>query len=164
MLKGHKLTPEQRARCSEAQKGKTLSPEHRANIASARMGHVVTPKTREKLRVANLGNTASETTRATMRAARQGSENPCWRGGETLSKGYVQVLSPGHPAVTSNGYVRRNRLVMETHIGRFLLPTEIVHHRDGNKENDAIENLQLFDSNSAHVRHHAALRAAGGRQ
>ncbi|MCA1669689.1 MAG: HNH endonuclease [Thermomicrobia bacterium] len=43
---------------------------------------------------------------------------------------------------------------MEAHLGRSLRREEHVHHRDGNKANNAIENLQLISaSDHAHLHH-----------
>jgi hypothetical protein len=39
-----------------------------------------------------------------------------------------------------------HRWVMEKNIGRKLKPTEVIHHRDGNKRNNSIDNLELFSS------------------
>lgn len=36
------------------------------------------------------------------------------------------------------------RYLMETHLGRFLAPSETVDHIDGNKTNDVLENLQIL--------------------
>jgi hypothetical protein len=43
---------------------------------------------------------------------------------------------------------------MEESLGRFLHPGEIVHHEDGNKENNSLSNLLLFASQADHQRHH----------
>lgn len=49
-------------------------------------------------------------------------------------------------------YVMEHRLVMEKHIGRKLLPTEIVHHKNHNPEDNSIDNLELFDSAGQHTK------------
>lgn len=78
-----------------------------------------------------------------------------WKGGRVVDKdGYVLLLSPNHPHCRKHtGYVFEHRLVMEKVIGRFLLPEEVVHHRDGNKQNNRPDNLQLFSENSKHLAH-----------
>ena len=52
----------------------------------------------------------------------------------------------------------KHRYVMELHIGRELLPEEVVHHIDENPKNNDISNLMLFPNNAEHKKHHAALR------
>ena len=47
-----------------------------------------------------------------------------------------------------------HRLIMENNIGRKLTFNEVVHHIDGNKSNNKIENLQLM-SRSEHARLHS---------
>lgn len=67
--------------------------------------------------------------------------------------GRVAVYVPGHPAANNRGYVLRYRYVMEQHLGRFLNPDELVHHKNGNKLDDTLENLELI-TRSAHAVHH----------
>jgi len=75
-----------------------------------------------------------------------GSSHPNWRGGKyTCVKGYVQVLSKDSPMSNSSGYALEHRLVMAEHIGRDLLPwpEETVHHKNGIRDDNRIENLEL---------------------
>lgn len=71
-----------------------------------------------------------------------------WRGGRTLTgSGYVSLLvSPEDLPFcipSSNGRVLEHRLVMAKAIGRCLSDSETVHHIDGDRQNNALENLQL---------------------
>ncbi len=59
------------------------------------------------------------------------------------TKWYVRVTRRGHPRADKRGLVKRSILVMEEHLGRFLLPNEEPHHLNGIKTDDRIENLQL---------------------
>ena len=81
-----------------------------------------------------------------------GADNPAWNGGRTVHGGYVFVRRPDHPKANCNGYVEEHRLVVEEHLGRYLLPTEVVHHKDGNRSNNDIANLEVFSSNGDHLR------------
>lgn len=77
----------------------------------------------------------------------RGPESAHWRGGRQVEwRGYVYRYVPDHPfAVKSpRGYVFEHRLVMEEHIGRPLSADEIVHHKNGVKNDNAIANLELW--------------------
>jgi uncharacterized protein (DUF1330 family) len=87
------------------------------------------------------------------RLVKFGKDNPAWKGGRYLSKGYWHVRVQGHPQCSKNGYVREHRLVMEKHLGRYLQPEEHVHHIDFDKTNNAIENLLLI-FNKEHMNLH----------
>jgi hypothetical protein len=74
------------------------------------------------------------------------------------SGGYVYVKAFGHPRATNSGhYVFEHILVVEKRIGRYLVAGEIVHHKDGNKQNNADSNLELMQKN-AHHKHHGAIQ------
>ena len=85
---------------------------------------------------------------------RSGEGHPHWGGGRTLRKGYwYQWVGRDHPMAGKNGYVLVHRLVMSAMIGRPLMALEVVHHRNGDPQNNEPENLALFPNNAAHLAH-----------
>lgn len=77
--------------------------------------------------------------------ARRMEKNHLWRGGIVRnSNGYVKLYAPDHPHVKTQRYICEHRLVMEKHLGRYLLPFENVHHKNGIKNDNRIENLELW--------------------
>lgn len=85
---------------------------------------------------------------------RKGNFHPSWRGGRKICEGYIRIWCPTHPHADITGYVFEHRLIMECHIGRPLLLTEVVHHINGIPTDNRIENLMLFPSNVFHLKHH----------
>lgn len=73
---------------------------------------------------------------------------------KTLVCGYKIVYLPKHPnANKTGGWVYYHRLVMENRLKRYLEKDEHVHHKDENKLNNNIDNLELLSS-SEHSRLH----------
>lgn len=87
--------------------------------------------------------------------ANRGNGNGQWRGGRWIDKkGYVYILNHAHPYCHRGGYVLEHRLVMEDLLGRYLLPTEEVHHKDENPQNNIPSNLLLFETKGKHIVSH----------
>lgn len=83
------------------------------------------------------------------------TQKPNWKGGRKYTtQGYVEVYSPEHPFRNKMGYVKEHRLVMEKHLGRYLDQKEVVHHINAIRDDNRIENLDLFSDRSAHAYHH----------
>jgi len=43
---------------------------------------------------------------------------------------------------------------MEAFLKTYLTSEQIVHHEDGNTQNNQLDNLMLFESNSEHAKYH----------
>lgn len=148
-------------------KGKKLSKEHCEKLSEAHKGKKLSPETIQKLkgRISwNKGKKMSEETRQKVikNSAMRGKKPANWNGGKRIENGYIMVLKKNHPFRKKDGYIKRSRLVMEKHIGRYLTPEEVVHHKGvkylidsvKNKQDDRIENLKLFKNNSEHLKFH----------
>lgn len=88
--------------------------------------------------------------------ARTGSRSHHWKGGRLKhSSGYVLIrLTPDHAfycMADSHHLVPEHRLIMAEHIGRALERDEIVHHKNGVKDDNRIENLELLKRNLHHA-------------
>jgi hypothetical protein len=70
-----------------------------------------------------------------------------------LNNGYPSIYIPEHELADQTGRVFIHRLVMSEHLGRKLNSNEIVHHKDGNKWNWKIDNLELTNR-VEHGKHH----------
>jgi len=85
-------------------------------------------------------------------AGRCGDKNPHYNEGQHInSYGYISVLIPGPGR---SRYALEHRLRMEQSLGRKLKRGEHVHHRNGIKTDNRLDNLLLI-SHSDHSKHHA---------
>lgn len=70
-----------------------------------------------------------------------------------IDNGYKRVLVPYSERVGKIKYVMEHRLIMERHIGRKLSDDEVVHHKNHNRSDNRISNLQVM-THAAHSSHH----------
>jgi len=80
-----------------------------------------------------------------------------WQGGRCIKGNYVCVLlQPTDDfflpmAFRRDRYIYEHRLVVAKHLNRCLLPWEVVHHKNGDKHDNRIENLELLPHNKYHL-------------
>lgn len=88
----------------------------------------------------------------------KGAEHYAWNGGRIISTstGYAKIkVGRGHPLADSNGYAYEHLLVWVAAGNPRPTRGTVLHHRNGNKTDNRLENLELL-SVSAHHRHHVA--------
>jgi hypothetical protein len=71
---------------------------------------------------------------------------PRKRNGEgTITKaGYRHITKVGHPNASINGKIQEHTFVMSAHLGRPLAKHESVHHKNGIRSDNRLENLELW--------------------
>ena len=72
--------------------------------------------------------------------------------------GYFRVYAPDHPWPRVGKMIPEHVMVMELSIGRRIATGEIVHHKDHDRQNNSLDNLELM-SREAHSKHHASTEA-----
>lgn len=102
----------------------------------------------------------SDQERSNRSAAFRAENNPNWGGGQWVSNEdriFVRIPEAErylHPTMRKDGYIQRYQYVWNTaHPNDPVMPGEIVHHRDEDKQNDDLSNLEKI-TQSEHARRH----------
>ena len=87
--------------------------------------------------------------------SKKGEKNPMWNGGKPFvnTQGYVMIKDVKNLMANCDGRVLEHRLVMSEFLGRSLTKDEVVHHKNHNRSDNRLENLELL-SRSNHSKHH----------
>lgn len=106
----------------------------------------------EKFHGARHGNTGYKfCSQSCSKSFMKGSNSLAYKDGSTINSAGYKCIKVG------DKYLYEHRLIIEEHIGRKLTVNEVVHHKDGDKLNNSIENLQIMDKKE-HDRLHNNLR------
>lgn len=85
------------------------------------------------------------------RKCARSKQPPTRSGGGIDGYGYMRISVDGRR-------MKEHRLVMERHLGRRLESSEMVHHINGDRVDNRIENLMLLEGQSQHIEEHARTR------
>ncbi len=114
-----------------------------------------------KVSSATIRRRLKESGKITIKQRRKGKHSTNWKGGKVKYDGYWKILTPNHPRADSSGYVYEHVLVMEKKLGRLIIKGEIIHHIDGNRGNNEIENLFLCKDTGTHTNIHRSIEEVG---
>lgn len=131
----------------------------------------MTDETRKKISNANKGKllgrkrgAMSDETKRKLSESRRGKyKNATEFGGHRKLRkdGYVSIYCPLHKHATKDGYIMEHILVAEAQLGRELTDDEIVHHKNKNRADNRVENLEVMtfhEHASMHMRERWAKR------
>jgi hypothetical protein len=81
------------------------------------------------------------------KVGKMGSANFKWAGGRTTTNnGYVIIRVYDYPGSTKSLSIHEHVYIMAKHLGRALVKGETVHHKNGVRDDNRLENLELWSS------------------
>lgn len=132
------VRPEQKYCCHKCFIDFTIKNKLRSGNSNPMWGKKKTPEQIEK---------SASKIRGRANLKNSGENNSKWKGGRNYTgRGYVKIYCKNHPSTKGkrNPYVLEHRLVMEKYLGRYLTSKEIIHHKNGIKDDNRIQNLELI--------------------
>lgn len=94
------------------------------------------------------------------RTVYSGEANGNWKLGRVnMSGGYIGIRvyrdNPFFPMADNSNYILEHRLVMAQALGRCLRSWEIIHHKNGDKKDNNLSNLEMLPSKASRQTHMA---------
>src|SRR3989338_2881945 len=90
------------------------------------------------------GNPKQRKSKTCFACFRQSKQFPYSKKKHIDKSGYIYVYFKTHPYADREGRIFEHRLIMEKKLGRYLYPFENVHHINGMRADNRIENLELW--------------------
>ena len=91
-----------------------------------------------------------------VREIKTGKDHHNWKGGRRKNDGgyiLIRIYADNQffPMAGKQGHIREHRLIMAQHLNRLLEPWEIVHHTNGIRDDNRIENLEIIPDRNTHT-------------
>ena len=134
--------------------GKTHSVEARKKMSESHKGKKLSKESIEKRTLKRVGLICSKETRIKISNSKKGNKNPQWKGGCLVdSRNRILILKHDHPNSNAKGYVFEHRLIAEKALGRYLKSNEVVHHINGDTQDNRNINLLVCETGYHHSLH-----------
>lgn len=124
-----------------------MKKNRRDNPNAGMKGKKQTRESRKKMSEARMGKT--------------GKKGNNWKGGHKKTKGYIYIYNAKHPYKNQQQYVLEHRLIYEKFLGRYLESQEVIHHINGIRDDNRLENLQYFINVGKHTSFHYKIKKYG---
>lgn len=93
------------------------------------------------------GNTISRKAKRCSGCRQRGKLHSKWKNGIKKACGYNLIMKKNHPNAHADGRIAEHIYVMTKMVGRPLIKGETVHHKNGIRNDNRPENLELWASN-----------------